>query len=342
MPWHSWINGPAPSPSPIIVEGDSRELMAQIPDSSIDLILTSFPYPKSDYRTRYWTQDARWEHTGPPSQRDRASLAERHKQLRRSARAPHVHTKIQKLAREGFTHGKPNAKGETGLMVQIHPDQWLEWARPFLTQMLRIIKPRRAILINLGGVRFPTWEMHPYNWDLPTFYRSLGAQPIGVWTWAKPNGAPCTAEGQYTDVIEHVFWFAKCVDDDDPPVWFPWEISSHGPDQVKRPIVRNIVTFPVGQTQWPEDSVHFACYPEAFANYFLRGWSTPARSAGGLFPDHQLEPDLILDPCMGSGTTGIAAAKLGLRWIGMELNPAGEIATAQSRFRQEFAATLSS
>jgi DNA modification methylase len=36
----------------------------------------------------------------------------------------------------------------------------------------------------------------------------------------------------------------------------------------------------------------------------------------------EFEVGIVLDPFFGSGTTGIAAEELGLRWIGIELNPA--------------------
>ena len=42
------------------------------------------------------------------------------------------------------------------------------------------------------------------------------------------------------------------------------------------------------------------------------------------------EPGVVLDPFIGSGTTAIAAEKLGRRWLGIEINPAFA-ALAQAR-----------
>lgn len=41
-------------------------------------------------------------------------------------------------------------------------------------------------------------------------------------------------------------------------------------------------------------------------------------------------PDTILDPFMGSGTTGVAAVRLGRRFVGIEVDP-GYFATACRR-----------
>jgi len=49
---------------------------------------------------------------------------------------------------------------------------------------------------------------------------------------------------------------------------------------------------------------HVAVYPVELVNYFIKG-ST-------------LEGDLVLDPFMGTGTTGVSAKKLGRNFIGFE------------------------
>ena len=52
---------------------------------------------------------------------------------------------------------------------------------------------------------------------------------------------------------------------------------------------------------------HPAPFPKALANDHILSWSN--------------EGDIVLDPFMGSGTTGIVANKLGRHYVGIELNP---------------------
>ena len=54
-------------------------------------------------------------------------------------------------------------------------------------------------------------------------------------------------------------------------------------------------------------SKHPAVFPEQLANDHILSWSN--------------EGDLVLDPFMGSGTTGVAAKNLGRKFIGIELDP---------------------
>lgn len=56
-----------------------------------------------------------------------------------------------------------------------------------------------------------------------------------------------------------------------------------------------------------ETQGHPAPFPEALANDHILSWSN--------------EGDIVLDPFLGSGTTGFVANKLGRHYVGIELNP---------------------
>ena len=53
----------------------------------------------------------------------------------------------------------------------------------------------------------------------------------------------------------------------------------------------------------------------------FHGWEQSIIEAGNFIKYRTLEHQIILDPMMGSGTTGIAALKLNRKFIGIEINP---------------------
>src|SRR5690625_2776377 len=147
--------------------------------------------------------------------------------------------------------------------------------------------------------------------------------------WAKPNGMPSSIMDRLTTKHEHVFLFSKR-----PRYWFDLgpireplihpdalardirfggnKASGYGnatysghayegdPDKGKNP--GDVWTIPTA----PFAEAHFAAMPPTLAERCVQAGCKP----GGT----------VLDPFSGSGTTGMAAAKHGRRYVGIDLN----------------------
>jgi site-specific DNA-methyltransferase (cytosine-N4-specific) len=112
--------------------------------------------------------------------------------------------------------------------------------------------------------------------------------------WNKPNCQPESVKDRPTRCHEYVFLFSKS------------EHYRYDATAVRGPNGRNVRTvWDVHTHPYPE--AHFATFPPALVEPCLKLGSSPS--------------ELILDPFIGSGTTGLVALKLNRRFLGIELNP---------------------
>ena len=112
--------------------------------------------------------------------------------------------------------------------------------------------------------------------------------------WNKPNCQPESVKDRPTRSHEYLFLFSKS------------ERYRYCNDAARGPNDRNLRTVWDINTQALHDS-HFATFPPSLVR--------PCLSLGTQVGD------LILDPFIGSGTTGVVAVEMGRRFLGVELNP---------------------
>lgn len=112
--------------------------------------------------------------------------------------------------------------------------------------------------------------------------------------WYKPNCQPESVRDRPTRSHEYLFLLAKS------------ERYYYNREAVRGPNGRNLRTVWDINTQ-PYKDAHFATFPPALVEPCLTLTSQPG--------------DLVLDPFIGSGTTGLVCLGLDRRFIGIELNP---------------------
>ena len=120
------------------------------------------------------------------------------------------------------------------------------------------------------------------------FRSADGWVPLVTIAWVKPNPAPQPRPG-YVSAVEWIVWLKK------PGAAAVWNAGGYVPNVLHYPPCAGL-----------ERTIHPTQKPEALISDLL------AR--------HSSEGDLILDPFMGSGTTLVAAKRLGRKAIGIELN----------------------
>jgi site-specific DNA-methyltransferase (adenine-specific) len=186
-------------------------------------------------------------------------------------------------------------------------------------QFERILKPTGVILMFCA---------QPFTSHLitskPELYRYL-------WYWAKEKGTNFFRTGrQPLRVVEEIVVFAFGAS----YTYHPQMVPLDKPYRHTMPLRHSAITgrgeintraqsaeareYKEYTHRHPTNLLHFA---RDNGNKSLVPTQKPVALLEYLIQTYTNEGDLILDPTMGSGTTGLAAKRLGRRFIGMEINP---------------------
>ena len=178
------------------------------------------------------------------------------------------------------------------------------------------------LLVNLGLI-YRDGECVEYWDDLKADMRAAGWRLFGWYVWDKGFGAPGDWNGRCAPAHEFVFHFNKAA----RPLnkWIKTQerkASGTGlrlpngemsgitsPDKAGQPfkVPDSVIRMPPHQARGGIENEHPAIFPVEFAKHLVMTFSS--------------EDQTILDPFMGSGTTGVACAKLGRKFIGIEIEP---------------------
>jgi site-specific DNA-methyltransferase (cytosine-N4-specific) len=131
-------------------------------------------------------------------------------------------------------------------------------------------------------------------WRLAFALQSAGWFLRSDIVWNKPNCQPESVKDRPTRSHEYLFLFSKSER------YVYDHKACRGPNGRNARTVWDINTFALREA-------HFAAFPPALVKPCI---ALSTRSG-----------DLVLDPFIGSGTTGVVAYELGRRFVGIELNP---------------------
>lgn len=138
--------------------------------------------------------------------------------------------------------------------------------------------------------------------------------------WKKKNPLPQVKQPRYNQVFEYMFVFSKGKPKTFNPIMVPCKCAGQTYDSTcknmggengrtkknfkinKEKVKDNVWDIAIAQNH----TSHPAVFPLELAVDHIRSWSN--------------EGDIVFDPFMGSGTTGIAAFSLGRKFVGCEIS----------------------
>ena len=206
----------------------------------------------------------------------------------------------------------------------IDPDKYVDWFLLFAEQIKRVLKPTGSFILNIND-RVVDGERHLYVFDLVSaLKRQVGFKYFERFIWLKKNAMPWSSLKRVTDEIEYIFWFYKddyILNQDSirreyaesslKRYQYSYAAEKNGfrpkdgevfTENPKGAKAGNVLFLP---TSMDKNNPHKAPFPVELADWFIRASTN--------------EGDLVLDPFIGSGSSAVAAKRLGRDYIGFDI-----------------------
>jgi len=225
----------------------------------------------------------------------------------------------------------PYADQRKNVYGGVHPDHYVRWFMPRAEQLYRVLKPTGSFILNIKE-RVVNGERHTYVLELILEMRRNGWLWTEEYMWHKKNSHPGRWPNRFRDNWERLLHFTKSK---------------------KFKMYQDAVMIPVGE--WAKDRLKNLSetdkrrdnsrvgsgFGKNVSNWLGRNWVYPSnvlhmatecynRGHSATFPValpewfinlFTLSGDVVLDPFCGSGTTCVAAKRLGRHYIGIDIVP---------------------
>jgi site-specific DNA-methyltransferase (adenine-specific)/site-specific DNA-methyltransferase (cytosine-N4-specific) len=218
------------------------------------------------------------------------------------------------------------------------PEHYVDWFLPISEQLFRVIKPSGTFILNIKE-KCVDGERSEYVMDLVKALRCQGWRWTEEYIWHKKAAFPGKFTDRFRDAWEHLFQFNKekqfnMYQDAVKVPASPCSLiksrriqtrihAGTGARYLQKTksetgsgftrlcgVACNGMVYPTNVLHVATEPIargHSAVYPEGVPDFFIK-----------LFTVHG---DLVLDPFLGSGTTGVVARRLKRKFIGIEKKP---------------------
>ena len=213
----------------------------------------------------------------------------------------------------------------------VSPDEYVAWFLPIALELQRVLSPQGTFILNIKEKVVNT-ERHTYVIELILELRRQGWLWTEEFIWHKKNSYPGKWPNRFRDGWERCLQFNKQKNFNmyQEAVMVPmgdWAKARlknlsetdkrRDNSKVESGFGKNISNWIGREKAYPNNVLHFAtessnkshsaAFPESLPSWFIKLFTQP--------------DDLILDPFLGSGTTAVAAKRLGRHYLGIELLP---------------------
>ena len=198
--------------------------------------------------------------------------------------------------------------------------EWnLDICKEIVLKLYDILKPGGVVVWVVGDKTVNGGETGT-SFRQALAFMNYGFKLNDTMIWEKTNPLPQVKQPRYNQVFEYMFVFSKGAPKTFNPIMIPCKCAGQVYDSTckniggengrkhkkfninKEKVKSNVWEIAIAQNH----TLHPAVFPEKLAHDHILSWSN--------------EGDIVLDPFMGSGTTGVACKELGRDFIGCEID----------------------